>query len=281
MKATLIGLLVAALFAVIVLGPLAALLWFSWRAVVVGALSMCAVFLFVASVLAAGGSMYNPASGDPRMVVVWGWALAAVCAFAAYWLAGRGAGVKVMNVFLGYLVLAWTIFCWQFLDMAQFALKEPMVLQNLIGELLDERAGKPAPRLLLSDRTGRDIKLWPDSSMFFVYLKHDSDSSSRVVALLADSALAPHLAGLARTNVIDQPGPMFESLRPNVYLPSNYKPPRVIMVPSFWDRRANAFSLDAYEWMRSIGVPEADAQAIYLRYFDSLPASAASPAATP
>ena len=77
MNNTIADLLFAIVITAIVVGPVIALLWLSWRAVVVGALSIGAVFLFFASVMSAGGTAWQPGSGNPYLIVAAGWTIAA------------------------------------------------------------------------------------------------------------------------------------------------------------------------------------------------------------
>jgi hypothetical protein len=108
MSNTLANILFAVITTVIVLGPALAVLWFSWRAVVVGALAIGALLLFFLSLMGAANAGYYP-DGDPYLSLAVLWAIAAGLAFAAYWLAGRGPGVKVLNIVLGLVVVFWAI----------------------------------------------------------------------------------------------------------------------------------------------------------------------------
>jgi hypothetical protein len=125
MNNTIADLLFAIVITAIVVGPVIALLWLSWRAVVVGALSIGAVFLFFASVMSAGGTAWQPGSGNPYLIVAAGWTIAAIFAFAAYLLAGRGPGVKMVNIIIGYAALVWCLTMRHHVENAWWAVAHP------------------------------------------------------------------------------------------------------------------------------------------------------------
>jgi hypothetical protein len=101
-------LLFATLAAIWLLAPLAALLWFNWRAAVFGSLAFGCLGVFPLAMFAAGNSAWQP-GGHPLAVMLACWVVAAAVLVVTVRLSGRTWLHRLGSFLLGVAVSSWML----------------------------------------------------------------------------------------------------------------------------------------------------------------------------
>jgi hypothetical protein len=268
--------LFAVIITIVFAGPVVALLWFSWRTVVTGLFVFGAVAAFMFTPLAIGGMAWTPTRQNPAHVLAIGWTIAAILAAAAYWFAGKGLGLKAVNVVAGFLVMAWVISFYDHVTLAWWAVGHSEASGSKVerGLQADAREGIPhRANLLVMSGAGEPSEIELLRHRDVLYIEPGTDSTTRVLQMLDDAELHDALIERQLATVAD-PATIGRAVRAS---PSYRRPAaewQVDLVPSFYDRRAGTFSMSPERWLTEVlKLEPAKAQRILARHFGAVPST--------
>jgi hypothetical protein len=270
MKINPIDVLVALGVTIVYAAPVAGLLWFSWRSVITGLLATAAFTVFMFTLLAIGGMGWQPSQRSPFLTLAVGWTIAAILGAAAYWLAGKGFGLKAMNIVAGFLVMAWMVTFYNHVALAWWAVANAESKVERMRQA-DARDGIPArQRLRVTDAKGtpREIELLRNRDV--LYIEPGTDASARALRLVNDWDDLHDIMQERRLTVVTDPSAIGTATRGAV----SYRPAdttwTVDAAPAFYDRRTGAFSITPRRWLTEVlELKPKVAERVYRRHFGS------------
>lgn len=302
------NIVVALLAAAAVFGPVALLLWFSWRNVLAGAMLFGAFAVVMFSLMAVGASGWSP-NGSVGLFILLALAVAAGLALGAWFLATGTIGFRVATVALSIVAAGWVTLGWGVLASSlgyadvpvadylavRFSPGKPPVadrawyrdgarqagtarlrdsLDRALG-VADTAAADPQPDMLLVRNANGELhRVAPRPNLDIAFFGSGVIRNNRMfVRFISDRRLDPYLAGRDMT-LMTWSSKEDDVLKPRRSVPVVFTTARRLdgSFGAFYDPSSAAFTIGPYRWMKDVlRIPKPERDALYRKYFGTVP----------
>jgi hypothetical protein len=298
----------ALLAAVVVFGPVAVLLWFSWRNVLAGAMLFGAFAVFMFTLMAVGASGWSP-NGSLGLALLMAAACVVGLVLGAWFLATGTIGFRLATVALSVVAAGWVTLGWGFVEMSLRHADVPIVdyvAVRLAGEtpIVDHVSGRFAPvqagtarlrdsldralgpadsvardpvrdMLLVVNAEGDSLRLTPRPGTDIAFFGSGVIRSHRMfIRFVSDRRLDPYLAGRELVLVTWDSKDKSDLLKPRRNVPVVFTTAERLegSYDAFYDPATGGFTIGPYRWMKDVlGIPTPQRDALYRQYFGKVP----------